>query len=417
MKLTVFSTKFQSGEVDRDAGIIRGVSVITRGEAKGHGMFVDDKMLHQVADAINGKPNGLKTRMEHGVGAARLMGKMRNARVEGDRVKACWHLNNSSPYREQVLELAEEAPEDAGMSIEFKPDREEIGGKVYARCQELRAVVLCENPAANDGLFEEKNFAEVVPEELAEVQPEDREEAGLPDGSYPVATGAQARSAIKLRGRSKTHSKSEILNHVARRVGELEKATKIDKATADAIRQEVESARKVDRGEAASAEASETQLQDGSVDNAVKANGEGSSISISTQPNHMDDKLFAEFKAANEATIAKLTETITSLTAKVAEFQKPQDPASAAKALAEQMAKLGFTPSAPAAAASTTKETKQVKTFQELVAEQVAGGATQADAINFIVHSKVPAHQQAYKDWREKDLGFSSRNNPKPTLF
>jgi hypothetical protein len=51
---------------------------------------------------------------------------------------------------------------------------------------------------------------------MAKVTTKDREDTGFPDGSYPVSTHAQRMSAIKLRGHSKTHSKEEVLNHVAR---------------------------------------------------------------------------------------------------------------------------------------------------------------------------------------------------------
>ncbi len=50
---------------------------------------------------------------------------------------------------------------------------------------------------------------------MARVTAKDREETGFSDGSYPVATKAQARSAIKLRHHSKRHSAAEVLRHVA----------------------------------------------------------------------------------------------------------------------------------------------------------------------------------------------------------
>lgn len=48
------------------------------------------------------------------------------------------------------------------------------------------------------------------------VTKEDRAKTGFDDNSYPVATHQQRMSAIKLRGHSKSHSKSEVLSHVMR---------------------------------------------------------------------------------------------------------------------------------------------------------------------------------------------------------
>ena len=50
---------------------------------------------------------------------------------------------------------------------------------------------------------------------MANVTTKDREATGFPDNSFPVSSHAQRISAIKLRGHSKSHSKEEVLNHVA----------------------------------------------------------------------------------------------------------------------------------------------------------------------------------------------------------
>lgn len=50
---------------------------------------------------------------------------------------------------------------------------------------------------------------------MANVEKNDRANTGFSDGSYPVATQAQAMSAIKLRGHSKKHSSQSVLSHVA----------------------------------------------------------------------------------------------------------------------------------------------------------------------------------------------------------
>lgn len=52
---------------------------------------------------------------------------------------------------------------------------------------------------------------------MAEVKPGDREKHGMKGGKYPVATRAQAMSAIKLRHHGKGVSASAVLSHVASR--------------------------------------------------------------------------------------------------------------------------------------------------------------------------------------------------------
>jgi hypothetical protein len=57
------SVSHGAGTVDRtggmfSAGIIRGVSVITRGEALGHEMWIDARFLSDVTGAINGSRVG-----------------------------------------------------------------------------------------------------------------------------------------------------------------------------------------------------------------------------------------------------------------------------------------------------------------------------------------------------------------------
>ena len=50
---------------------------------------------------------------------------------------------------------------------------------------------------------------------MAKVTAKDRTKTGFSDGSFPVETKAQCRSAIRLRGHSKSHTPSQVLAHVA----------------------------------------------------------------------------------------------------------------------------------------------------------------------------------------------------------
>jgi hypothetical protein len=174
------------------AGLIRDVSVITRGEALGHDAWCDGVMLAQVADAINATEQGVKTRFTHpsmsGDGLGRYTGRMANARVVGDQVLAEQHFAKSAhktpdgDLAAYLMNLASEDPQAYGMSIAFRRDLEaeeeftaEHGDREFAspdpkntnhyehvRVAELTAVDAVDTPAANpDGLFHQMGAGKV----------------------------------------------------------------------------------------------------------------------------------------------------------------------------------------------------------------------------------------------------------------
>ena len=115
------------------AGLIRQAAVITRGEAEGHGMWIDAEMLAQVHDAINAADTGTKGRFTHpdlsADGLGKGLGRWRNAKVDGDIVRADLHFFETAhnapdgDLAEYVMDLAEEDPAAFGVSIVFKPDK------------------------------------------------------------------------------------------------------------------------------------------------------------------------------------------------------------------------------------------------------------------------------------------------------
>jgi len=170
---------------DGGAGLIRGVSIITRGEALGHGVWIDRDMLSQVKSSINAMKIGTKARFTHpglsGDGLGKYLGRFKNARIDGDVVRADLHFAESAHETPDgdlagyVMSLAEQDPEAFGASIAYEPDEraqtqfitehEEDGVFVspdesniknlpHARMSKLRATDIVDEPAANpDGLF------------------------------------------------------------------------------------------------------------------------------------------------------------------------------------------------------------------------------------------------------------------------
>ena len=54
--------------VDPNAGVIKGVSVISVGGAKGHGLMIDQTTLDQVKACSEKYAGGLKVKLNHGSG-------------------------------------------------------------------------------------------------------------------------------------------------------------------------------------------------------------------------------------------------------------------------------------------------------------------------------------------------------------
>ena len=149
-----FSTLGGLGAVDRASRVIRGVSVITAGEALGHRLLIDAKTLNQVATNAATYPGGLKVKVNHSDDLNAIVALLRDFRVEGDRVRADLHVLENAEHAEKIFELAEKMPESFGLSISFSNEPEEIDGKRFARCVEIYSADLVDSPAANPtGLF------------------------------------------------------------------------------------------------------------------------------------------------------------------------------------------------------------------------------------------------------------------------
>jgi len=185
------ATGLASDAVDPDggnkaAGIIRGMAVITAGEAKGHGVWIDQEFLGQVADAMNGKTLGAKSRFTHpglsSDGTGKFLGRAFDAKVDGNQVRADLHFSRAAhetpdgDLADYVMSLAVDDPQAFGTSIvfvhdqtaeaEFKeqhtdddgifssPDPLNADNLQHARLKSIRAVDVVDEPAANPaGLF------------------------------------------------------------------------------------------------------------------------------------------------------------------------------------------------------------------------------------------------------------------------
>lgn len=178
-----FNAYAAPARVDRENHVIFGVSAMQAVEALGHRLMIDHKTLQQFTDLGNAAKNGLKSRFTHpglsADGLGKHLGRMRNFRIDGDKVLGDLYLSESaakSPHgdlREYVETLAAEDPEAFGMSVVVDgygmwqladgTEKEDDGngkpadavGKYPAlRVVEAHAVDAVDEPAANrDGLF------------------------------------------------------------------------------------------------------------------------------------------------------------------------------------------------------------------------------------------------------------------------
>jgi hypothetical protein len=143
------------GEVNRETGVITGVSVITAGVVRGHGVMADNQTLIDVMNRIiEFGPRGVKVKADHWTGFDKIVGVIQNPRVEGDQLRADLHLLTRHPMYEQIVELADRMPGSFGLSIAFSGSIEEKEKLPYVRVTELYSVDLVDEPAANPtGLF------------------------------------------------------------------------------------------------------------------------------------------------------------------------------------------------------------------------------------------------------------------------
>jgi hypothetical protein len=134
--------------------IIEGVSIISVGEAKGHGLFVDDITLQEVKSCAESYAGGVKVNLDHGAGIRDIVGFCDNFRIVGEKLVADLNLLETAEKRAYVLEIATRMPDTFGISIAFSGPVRERDGRSFASCTELYSADLVQTPAANPtGLF------------------------------------------------------------------------------------------------------------------------------------------------------------------------------------------------------------------------------------------------------------------------
>jgi hypothetical protein len=181
----VFSAPVAS--IDRERGIIRGVTICQVGPVKGHGGFIDKAFLLQIVEDASSKTAGIKARFGHpnmcSTALGTYLGRFKNYSYSGTSVRADLHLDDtarstpSGDLHTYVLDMAEKNPDMFGASIAFEIAEsvfleEEVEGqkveKEYFRLKELRATDIVDEPAATNGLFSANTFPGIATQFLDE---------------------------------------------------------------------------------------------------------------------------------------------------------------------------------------------------------------------------------------------------------
>ena len=164
--------------VDREKGAIYSFAVISKGEASGHGMEIDDIALEQIVELGNKTKIGVKSRFGHpnmsNTALGTFLGRVKNFWKDGDVVRGDIHFDKSAyktpngDLASYVMDLAENDPDAFGTSIVWDGELEERLNKdgtrkkdektgevllLLVRFKKLLGVDTVDNPAANNGMF------------------------------------------------------------------------------------------------------------------------------------------------------------------------------------------------------------------------------------------------------------------------
>lgn len=149
------AVQLQPAGIDEQAGVLRGVAVITGGiEALGHDLHVGDSTLEEIL-AEGNRRGKVPVKLDHDGKIGDVVGYLASFRREDDKVKADLRLLESHPMRPVVIEMARTMPECYGLSVSFVGGGElDAEGSKVAKCRELLSCDLVAQPAANpSGLF------------------------------------------------------------------------------------------------------------------------------------------------------------------------------------------------------------------------------------------------------------------------
>ena len=162
-----FAAQFDSeSRLNRETGLLAGVSIITEGLAKGHGQLIDRTTIEQVKACLEKFKGGVKVKSDHWTGVGQIIAYVHSFRLDASgphaKVRGDLQLYKSRPDFTFYCDLFETIADNIGLSIFFSgiPEEDKETGVSRARCTEIYSVDLVTEPAANDGgLFDMRGAA------------------------------------------------------------------------------------------------------------------------------------------------------------------------------------------------------------------------------------------------------------------
>lgn len=198
-KATRVEKTFEALSVDRANSRLLGVSVITEGDALGHGQVVDAETIRSIVELANAKPQGrVPVNYSHNWASwsgsdsiGDRLGYADNFRIDGQQVRAdiVFVMAGSVTDKvDHVLSLAEKAPTTFGVSVVIDGYTETVQNVPYTRVNALYSADIVGVPAANpNGLFASVSN----PQSMS--TPETKPEAQAPKGDDQISLTAFQR--------------------------------------------------------------------------------------------------------------------------------------------------------------------------------------------------------------------------------
>lgn len=306
----------EKGAVDREggylnAGLIKGVSLTTRGEALGHGRWLDHSFINAVEEYANDETNGLKVRFSHpsasSDGTGKYVGKIFDAYLseDGNRVLGDLHIApaaHKSPdgnLAEWLFEMAENNPEAFGLSIVFEsdpqaeadfydahttdsgefqsPDAANEKQLPHVRLSKLRAADVVDDPAANpEGLFQRNNIAQEATDFLLYALELSDD---IPTTSFSQINPERARQFIK-----RFERENNIQIKILKESDMDNEKTALETATVDAEVEQVETQAEAEVEQPESTDDTQTEAQDEQVESVEATDADEDTSEPTEQP-------------------------------------------------------------------------------------------------------------------------------------
>ena len=146
-------------QIDKEAGVIRGVNVIQSGEAEGHidekgrQLVIDETTLDQFYDNATKKTKGVKVKANHGNDVLSTVGFLKDFKRNPGKVTADLYLDPGDKAKDKIMWMAEAIPDEFGLSASFMGKDEIDGDIALARCTQVQSADVVDRGAVTTGLF------------------------------------------------------------------------------------------------------------------------------------------------------------------------------------------------------------------------------------------------------------------------